>query len=40
MNKTLQTRLNKLKEEIEKNIKIIPNINTKITIIKLFYDEV
>jgi hypothetical protein len=35
-NKTLQPRLNKLKEEIEKNIKIIPNTN--ITIIKLFYD--
>jgi len=37
-NKTLEARLNKLKEEIEKNIKKIPNIN--ITIIKLFYDEV
>ena len=36
-NKTLQPRLNKLKKEIEKNIKIIPNIN--ITTIKLYYDE-
>jgi hypothetical protein len=35
-NKTLQLRLNKLKEEIEKNINKIPNNN--ITIIKLFYD--
>jgi hypothetical protein len=35
-NKTLQLRLNKLKEEIEKNIKVIPDIN--ITTIKLFYD--
>ena len=35
-NKTLQPRLKKLKEEIEKNIKIIPNKN--ITTIKLFYD--
>jgi hypothetical protein len=35
-NKTLTPRLNKLKEEIEKNINEIPNIN--ITIVKLFYD--
>jgi hypothetical protein len=35
-NKTLQPRLKNLKEEIEKNINIVPNIN--ITIIKLFYD--
>jgi hypothetical protein len=37
-NKTLQPRLKKLKEEIEKNMKVIPNIN--ITTIKLFYDEI
>jgi len=36
-NKTLQPRLKKLKEEIQKNINIIPNVN--ITIIKLFYDD-
>ncbi len=36
-NKTLIPRLNKLKEEIEKNIKLIPNEH--ITIIKLYYDE-
>lgn len=35
-NKTLQSRLNKLKEEVEKNINLVPNIN--ITTIKLFYD--
>jgi hypothetical protein len=35
-NKTLQPRLKKLKEEIEKNINIVPNTN--ITTIKLFYD--
>ena len=35
-NKTLQPRLKKLKEEIEKNIKIASNTN--ITTIKLFYD--
>jgi hypothetical protein len=35
-NKTLQHRLNKLKEEIQKNINEIPVIN--ITTIKLFYD--
>ena len=35
--KTLHPRLNKLKEEIEKNINIIPNSN--ITTIKLFYDD-
>jgi hypothetical protein len=35
-NKTLQSRLKKLKEEIEKNIKAIPNTN--IITIKLFYD--
>ncbi len=35
-NKTLQARLKKLKKEIEKNIKLIPNTN--ITTIKLFYD--
>ena len=35
-NKTLEARLNKLKEEIKKNINLIPNIN--ITIIKLYYD--
>ena len=34
--KTFQPRLNKLKEEIEKNINIIPNTN--ITTIKLYYD--
>ena len=37
-NKTLIPRLNKLKEEIEKNINIVPNNN--ITTIKLFYDEI
>ena len=37
-NKTLQTRLKKLKEEINKNINIIPNTN--IATIKLYYDEV
>ena len=37
-NKTLQPRLKKLKEEIEKNINLIPNTN--ITTIKLFYDEI
>ena len=37
-NKTLQTRLKKLKEEININIKKVPNIN--ITTIKLYYDEV
>ena len=36
--KTLTLRLNKLKEEIKKHIKLIPNKN--ITIIKLFYDEI
>lgn len=36
--KTLTHRLNKLKEEIEKNIKLIPNEH--ITIIKLFYDGI
>ena len=35
-NKTLQPRLNKLKEEVDKNIKLFPN--TEITTIKLFYD--
>ena len=35
--KTLTTRLKKLKEEIEKNIILIPNTN--ITVIKLYYDE-
>jgi uncharacterized protein YajQ (UPF0234 family) len=35
-NKSLQPRLKKLKEEIEKNINMIPNVN--ITTIKLFYD--
>jgi len=35
-NKTLQSRLKKLKEEINKNINIIPNTN--ITTIKLYYD--
>ncbi len=35
-NKTLQSRLNKLNKEIERNIKIIPDTN--ITTIKLFYD--
>ena len=34
--KTLQPRLKKLKEEIEKNIKAIPDIN--ITTIKMYYD--
>jgi hypothetical protein len=36
-NKTLQSRLKKLKEEINKNINIIPNTN--ITTIKLYYDN-
>ncbi len=36
VNKTLQTRLNKLKEEIQKNINLVPNLN--ITTIKLYYD--
>ncbi len=35
-NKTLQSRLKKLKKEIEKNINLIPNDH--ITTIKLFYD--
>jgi len=35
-NKTLQSRLKKLKKEIEKNINLVPNIN--ITTIRLFYD--
>ena len=35
--KTLQPRLNKLKEEIEKNIQVIPNNN--IITIKLYYDK-
>jgi hypothetical protein len=37
-NKTLQSRLKKLKEDVEKNINNIPDIN--ITTIKLYYDEI